>query len=141
MITVLFLCTGNYYRSRFAEIFFNHLAEQHGSSHRAESRGLEAWAGRNPGPLSRHVIAYLKELDISWPEPHRFPLQMEATDWALAEQVIALDEEEHRPMILRDFPAFEHRVAYWQFQDTHLADPALILPAIREKVLQLLAEI
>ena len=26
MPTVLFLCTGNYYRSRFAEILFNHLA-------------------------------------------------------------------------------------------------------------------
>jgi protein-tyrosine phosphatase len=27
---MLFLCTGNYYRSRFAELLFNHLAKQRG---------------------------------------------------------------------------------------------------------------
>ena len=39
MPTVLFLCSGNYYRSRFAEIFFNWLAPQQGLNWRAESRG------------------------------------------------------------------------------------------------------
>jgi hypothetical protein len=36
---ILFLCTGNYYRSRYAEELFNHLAKVKGHSWRAFSRG------------------------------------------------------------------------------------------------------
>ena len=38
--TVLFLCTGNYYRSRFAEELFNHQAERADLDWIAQSRGL-----------------------------------------------------------------------------------------------------
>ena len=37
--TVLFLCTGNYYRSRFAEVLFNSLAGKMGLPWKASSRG------------------------------------------------------------------------------------------------------
>ncbi|MBN2191381.1 MAG: hypothetical protein JW751_01075 [Polyangiaceae bacterium] len=37
---VLFLCTGNYYRSRFAEAVFSHGASQRAVGWRALSRGL-----------------------------------------------------------------------------------------------------
>jgi len=37
---VLFICTGNYYRSRFAEAVFNHRAQALGLPYRAFSRGL-----------------------------------------------------------------------------------------------------
>ena len=36
---VLFLCTGNYYRSRFAESLFNSVAGKMGLPWRASSRG------------------------------------------------------------------------------------------------------
>src|SRR5262245_59358254 len=39
MKKILFLCTGNYYRSRYAEEIFNHIAEQRGLAWRAFSRG------------------------------------------------------------------------------------------------------
>ena len=56
MRTVLFLCTGNYYRSRFAEIVFNSLAREAGLAWRAESRGLAVERGAgNVGPLSAHA--------------------------------------------------------------------------------------
>ncbi|HWG47254.1 MAG TPA: hypothetical protein VN688_31115 [Gemmataceae bacterium] len=35
--TVLFLCTGNYYRSRFVEVLFNSVADRMGLSWRASS--------------------------------------------------------------------------------------------------------
>ena len=37
---VLFLCTGNYYRSRFAEILFNSVAGRMGLPWKASSRGM-----------------------------------------------------------------------------------------------------
>jgi len=133
-MNVLFLCTGNYYRSRFAEIYFNHLAGARGLSTAADSRGFEAWAGRNPGALSAHTIAYLATLNIPVPEPVRFPEQLTAADFERAQAVIALDETEHRPMMLRDFPELLDRVEFWLFPDTHLADPSFILPAIAERI-------
>ncbi len=42
---LLFLCTGNYYRSRFAELLFNHLAAQVGLDWRADSRGVATEMG------------------------------------------------------------------------------------------------
>ena len=52
--TVLFLCTGNYYRSRFAAILFNHLARERSLPWSASSRGLKiGWPG-NVGALSEH---------------------------------------------------------------------------------------
>jgi hypothetical protein len=50
--TVLFLCTGNYYRSRFSEYLFNALAQKCGLNWQATSRGLKAWMAANEGPLS-----------------------------------------------------------------------------------------
>jgi protein-tyrosine phosphatase len=133
-MNVLFLCTGNYYRSRFAEIYFNHRAQTIGNGFQAQSRGLEAWAGRNPGPISEHTVRYLSELGIHLPEPHRFPMQMETADWQWPELVIAMDEDEHRPMLQRDFPEYEHRVRFWEYPDTHLADPKFLLPTIRRHI-------
>src|SRR5207249_1727138 len=40
MPSILFVCTGNFYRSRFAEAVFNHYAKQRQSPWRAFSRGL-----------------------------------------------------------------------------------------------------
>jgi protein-tyrosine-phosphatase len=37
---ILFLCTGNYYRSRFAEVLFNSVAGKMGLPWQAYSRGL-----------------------------------------------------------------------------------------------------
>ena len=49
MSTVLFLCSANYYRSRFAEHFFNWLAEINGMPWRADSRGLMVGGWGNIG--------------------------------------------------------------------------------------------
>lgn len=57
MKNLLFPCTGNYYRSRFCEEYFNHQARRHGLAWRADSRGLapDITVFRNPGPLSPHT--------------------------------------------------------------------------------------
>ena len=53
MQTILFLCTGNYFRSRFAEQLFNHIAQAEALPWVAESRALRPVAlSRNPGSIS-----------------------------------------------------------------------------------------
>jgi hypothetical protein len=64
--TVIFLCTGNYYRSRFAEEFFNHHAERAGLHWIARWRGLALERGmHNIGPISPFALHALKEMAIS----------------------------------------------------------------------------
>jgi protein-tyrosine phosphatase len=61
MTSVLFLCTGNYYRSRFAEELFNAHADTRRLGWRAISRPLAA-IERGPnklGPVSIHVLTAL----------------------------------------------------------------------------------
>lgn len=134
----LFICTGNYYRSRFAEYYFNFRAEQLQLPARAFSRGLEAAAARNTGPVSAHTMNYLASLQIAQPV-WTYPVQLLEADFDQAGKVIALDETEHRPMILRDFPHRLEQVEFWQFPDVQFAEPADILPAIRQQIDQLLA--
>ena len=62
MKTLLFLCTGNYYRSRYAEELFNHGAERIPLTWRAQSRGLAIERGtNNVGPLSPFALEALKD--------------------------------------------------------------------------------
>src|SRR5437763_15456417 len=59
--SVLFLCTGNYYRSRFAESLFNSVAGKMGLPWRASSRGLALERGiNNVGPMA---VAAIKALE------------------------------------------------------------------------------
>jgi len=53
---VLFLCTGNYYRSRYAEEIFNHQAGLEGLGWHASSRAVaEKLFPENVGPVQSHV--------------------------------------------------------------------------------------
>lgn len=136
---VLFICTGNYYRSRFAEAVFNWLCEREGLAWRAFSRGLAIHLIE--GDLSPHAEAQLAKLDIS---PKYTPHQREylgEADMQRAARSIALDHREHRPMMARQFPEWEERIEYWDAQDTHLEDPDHALVKIEEHVRDLVKDL
>ncbi|MBA4192619.1 MAG: low molecular weight phosphatase family protein, partial [Planctomycetaceae bacterium] len=89
--TVLFLCTGNYYRSRHAEAVFNHHATAAGLNWRATSRGLAIEFGvNNHGMMSRSTVARLTLLGIPHDEYLRMPSRVNDGDFATADVVIAL---------------------------------------------------
>lgn len=121
MSTLLFLCTGNYYRSRFAEHYFNYLAVEKNLSWKAESRGLEPWPG-NPGPISVHTARALEMLQIDVGEL-RMPLAVTQEDFDRAAHVIAVKEAEHRDMMARLFPSLADKVEYWHVHDLDCSLP------------------
>jgi protein-tyrosine phosphatase len=140
--TVLFLCTGNYYRSRFAEELFNFLAPNELPDWVASSRALAIELGiYNHGPMSVHTKQALAERGIPLPEPLRSPLQVSEAELASARLIIALKEVEHRPYLTKRYPAWRDRVTYWNIHDLDKATPNEALAAIADKVIALMNEL
>ena len=141
MQQVLFLCSGNYYRSRFAEHLFNWLAEKSDLPWRAESRGLRVGTARNIGPISQFAVAGLKLRGIP-ANGQRYPLPLSLPDLAASDLVVALKEADHRAMIAEQFPLWTHLVEYWNVDDLDCAGPEeamLILDGQVRALLQRLA--
>lgn len=136
---ILFLCTGNYYRSRFAQHLFNALANNKGLNWQAESRGLAIERGfNNVGAISPHAIKGLRERGLSVPADERLPLQATDADFAIANKVIVLDEEEHRPIMLERFPQWIEKVEYWMVHDLDKITPVIALRQIEHNLIQLI---
>ncbi len=138
--TVLFLCTGNFYRSRFAEIYFNWLAGREGLAWTADSRGL-ALDANNFGAISIHTRRELQRLGIPLPEPLRDPLDASVADFSAARLTIALKEAEHRPLMEGRFPDWANRIEYWHVHDLDFAMPHESLPQVKTHVDRLIARL
>ena len=135
---VLFLCTGNYYRSRFAEIVFNHLARERGLDWRADSRGLAREFGVwNVGPISPYTVEALAARNMTCTDPVRDPMHCFEEDLNCADRIIALKEAEHRPLLAMHFAGWEDRVEYWHVHDMDAATPDEALGEIEVLVKQL----
>lgn len=142
MNKILFLCTGNYYRSRTAEELFNYYAEKEGLSCRAYSMGLaeDITASRNPGPMSIHAVRYLDSIQVPIQGRFRMPESLTLSQAAQYDAIIALDDEEHRPMVEARFPELENTVIYWNVHDLHLTEPEQALNSIHTQIIQFLRQ-
>jgi len=133
--SVLFLCTGNYYRSRFAEILFDSVAVKFGLPWRAASRALALERGaRNVGPMATSAVQLLRTRGIVSPTFERAPAQVLPADFESADLIIALKEDEHRPLLIERYPDWAGRVEFWQIEDDDDA-----LPFIERGVMELAA--
>src|SRR5580692_5617323 len=117
--TVLFLCTGNYYRSRFAEVLFNSVAGKMGLPWKASSRGLALERGvNNVGPMASSAIKALETRGIrAVADFARFPIPVTADDLDIADWIVALKQAEHLPLLQERFPDWAEKVEYWQVDD------------------------
>jgi translation initiation factor 1 len=136
--TVLFLCTGNFYRSRFAEILFNSVASRMRLPWRASSRGLALERGvNNIGPMALTATAALETMGIrAADQTTRLPIQATAEDFAAVELIIAMKQAEHWPLVQERFPGWLERVEFWNVDDAPDA-----LPLIEREVMSLVARI
>ena len=139
MHQILFLCTGNYYRSRFAEHLFNALAVQEGLDWRAFSRGLAIERGiYNFGAISRAAAEGLAARGIFLSAGERGPQQATVVDFAAADRIVALDEVEHRPLVEERFPQWAGTVEYWSIHDLDVTGPWAATAQMEQQVRELL---
>lgn len=139
---ILFLCSGNYYRSRFSEALFNHHAEKRGMASRAFSRGLATHLVADfPDLISPHTVEALAARSIPESNTGPRPIQVSNTDLATSTRIIALKEAEHRAMLTDLHPGWENRVEYWHVHDIDFAHPSAALPEIEALIATLLDQV
>ncbi|MGF1482870.1 MAG: low molecular weight phosphatase family protein [Opitutales bacterium] len=131
---ILFLCTGNYFRSRFAEGLFNHLAQARGLDWSAFSRGLSV----EMAPERPHLSPFTRNALMRRGIPLRLcgerKVAASPADWAAAERVIALKELEHRPLMRMKFPQFESQTEFWHVDDVDFSPASESLKLIERLV-------
>ena len=136
--TVLFLCTGNYYRSRFAEVLFNSVAGNMRLPWQASSKGLALERGvSNVGPMAVEAITALEALGVPAQEAvTRLPAQVTTDDLQGADRGVALKQAEHLPLLQERFPAWAEKVEFW-----HVDDAPEVLGLIEQEVMGLIARL
>jgi protein-tyrosine phosphatase len=111
-------------------------------SWRANSRALAIERGSgNVGPISPHAIGALGQLGIQAASPKHPPTPCMAADLSAADLIIALEEKEHRPLLVERFPAWEKAVRYWHVRDIEFEAPIKALAMAAGSVDELLAEL
>ena len=112
---VLFVCTGNFYRSRFAEAIFK--AHATSGELTASSRGLDTSKPRDAG-VSPLVVDELIRLKIPADVVAGYPRPLKREDLDAADVVVLLDGREHTPMLQKQFPQVDMtKVRQWSVKD------------------------
>jgi protein-tyrosine phosphatase len=134
---ILFLCSGNYYRSRMAEEFFNNIAGNAQSAWHADSRGLNQFLGNNQGPMSVDAIKLLTNDGVTVVNGKRYPIPISERDFLESKLIVAMSKAEHEPMIMRDWGQYRDRVQYWDVEDMHLEKPSVAYEKVKGHVRKL----
>ena len=131
-VRILFLCTGNYYRSRLAEELFRYHAREADFEIECDSAGLGKIPNpSNPGTIGIAALEYLQKQGIRSLSLARHPKQWTPSDIQTADIIVCMNEREHKVMLESQArPFLNHRhIVYWSIPDVE-EDPDLIGPGL-----------
>ena len=142
---VTFVCTGNYYRSRFAESYFNYLCDILKLDYVADSYGLAihfadelAKEHGEVSPFSRERMNYIG-IPERYFERDRKSLTKDAIE--NSDMVIAMDKEEHTPMIMESFPSYINQFNFFEVKDVFDWEPKQTLDETQKMVERMINDI
>ena len=139
MKKILFVCTANIFRSRFAEEVFNSLASDSSLSLSAFSAGMKV------GEFTTRKIYYpaleqLKRYNIKPQRGNELSTHIDDLNLDEYDRIICMDEPEHRPMVEENTNLKGRDVEYWNIVDIPEEDSRVSLPMCYEKVNKLFSE-
>ena len=137
---ILFICTGNYYRSRYAQACFNLKAQETKLDWTAVSRGL----GIKPGRKGISPLAATELSKRGVPETlyRGDPEPLTEADLNKSDYIVVMDETEHRNIIERRFPNRDGRkFHYWEIPDYPKMTVPAACAAMSENIDHLLKEL
>ncbi len=140
---VLFICTGNYYRSRFAEEVFNFYSKDLLPMYQADSSGVKAIESRdkNPGNISKYALEALNRFGVSPIGHEREPKQLIVEQINGSNLSIALSKSEHLSMMQELFPDHAGKIIYWDVEDIGYEEPTIATDRIYRFTLDLIDSI
>jgi len=140
MNKILFLCTGNYYRSRVAEELFNHNAQKKKLNWFAESRALadEDYLRINEGPISPNAVEFLKQRNIPINGQHRMPETLKNRDLSEYKIIVCMDRDEHYPIVQQQPNLSLHAITFWDIKDLNAEASSTALSRLEENVNKLI---
>ena len=143
MKSVLFICTGNYYRSRFAEEVFNYHAQSSDLRWLSISAGLKVRETRrgNPGTISPFALWGLKEINIRPQALNKEPLQLTESHLHESDLTIALSRTEHQQMVSELFPDYLDMIEFWDVEDVGYQSPDFALGNLHRNTLDLINQL
>ncbi len=138
-VDVLFICTANHFRSRFAEGLFNHYSKLNGLDLRAESCGFkpeDTAFGVSPFTASALRLCEAPVECLPFIKQRIHPELISS-----ARIAVAMRRDEHYPLLRDRFPGWEARVRYWDVRDWPEVQPAEAFAMIREGIEGLIEEL
>ncbi|MDA7618096.1 MAG: hypothetical protein P8L18_01965 [Verrucomicrobiota bacterium] len=127
MQKILFICTGNWYRSRLSEVLFNYYAMVGKLSWRADSRGLTE---TSISGISMEALAYLEQKGLhTYLDTPRDPEAIRVSDLEESDLIVVLCRSEHEGMMRERFgqiPKFmeqQGKLRYWNVFDVPIEGP------------------
>jgi protein-tyrosine phosphatase len=135
-INLLFICSGNIYRSRYAEAYANFLSDKKDLPVVARSRGLSIHLVDIC--TSPFVTQRMERKGIPRAFTGECRVALGEADLRKADVVVALREDEHKPLLKEQFPDWAEGITYWKVHDTGEWKPEKALDAIERHVEELL---
>jgi protein-tyrosine phosphatase len=137
---VLFVCTGNYYRSRFAEALFNHRARAAQLGWRAASRGLGLVSSQHGiSPAAQRELSQRGVPQELWQGE---PKALTQADLDRSDHIVLLEEAEHRPLLEKQFPKLDcQKLQCWHIPDSGKMKPPTACQAMASSVEELIGKL
>ena len=133
MDKVLFVCTANIHRSRFAEEVFNHFSEKNNKGVAAFSAGLRV-GDYNFRKIYYPALDNLEKFNILPKRAEELSVHIKNIDLDQYDRLICMDKNEHKPMVLPDPQLSAFKFEYWDITDMPKVHSNISLPKCYKQV-------